>query len=701
MTEQAGVCIGTTETSQPHRDTQLRLWLLRILVPLRGYKTFVTEREFQDDEVARMVGLADIVNRVKTGPRFDREVTVRRLRSSWEEAERNAHLVRSSSEDDEIVRKLGEMFGFSSTEIDIIRLRLAFEQCRELGLMLNQLGTQNYRTMTETLSISLGRSIADVQAALSFDSALLSSGIIDLRLASNRVFEDALSLLGCIVEEIHCKHDDPVTYFRSRLVKSPPPKLTAGHFPHAARDFEILSQYLGQAISERRPGVNILIYGEPGSGKTEFVRMLATALANDLYEVACATREGRVLDSEQRFRAYRLGQALFGRHNKRIILFDEIEDVFRASDQGALDKDNNRNRKAWVNKMLEGNPVPAFWISNNVNVIDRAYLRRFDYVLEMKAPPRSVRGQILDKYLVDLPISESWKQRMAEHEDLMPGVVERAAKVIHSAKTLSQEELEQSLTRVICNTLDVMGLARAPRHADRAAGYRLDVLNTDCDMVELQDSLTAHRQGRICLYGPPGTGKTAYAQHVAAVLDCPLIMRRASDIISPWVGMTEKNMAGMFLQAREEEAVLLLDEADSFLQDRQGARRSWEVTAVNEMLTQMESFEGVFVASTNLMSSLDTAALRRFDLKVRFDYLKPNQLWALFTDIREQFGIDDDMNLESSIARLGFLTPGDFANVIRQAKLRPVRSSLVLLQRLRAESEMKPEGARRTIGFAA
>jgi SpoVK/Ycf46/Vps4 family AAA+-type ATPase len=177
------------------------------------------------------------------------------------------------------------------------------------------------------------------------------------------------------------------------------------------------------------------------------------------------------------------------------------------------------------------------------------------------------------------------------------------------------------------------------------------------------------------------------------------LIRRASDIISPWLGMTEKNLARIFRQANEENAVLLLDEADSFLQDRMGAQRSWEVTEVNEMLTQMESYEGIFIASTNLMASLDSAALRRFDVKIAFNYLKPGQAWQLFLDTRVRMGIGDDLNLESSVARLGLLTPGDFANVVRQSRLRLIRGSEELLQRLQAECAIKPEGRRNAIGF--
>ena len=77
------------------------------------------------------------------------------------------------------------------------------------------------------------------------------------------------------------------------------------------------------------------------------------------------------------------------------------------------------------------------------------------------------------------------------------------------------------------------------------------------------------------------------------------------------MGVTEKNLARAFAAAGEEQAVLLLDEVDSFLQERRKATQSWEITAVNEMLTQMEHYRGLFIASTNLMDDLDAAALRR------------------------------------------------------------------------------------------
>jgi transitional endoplasmic reticulum ATPase len=96
--------------------------------------------------------------------------------------------------------------------------------------------------------------------------------------------------------------------------------------------------------------------------------------------------------------------------------------------------------------------------------------------------------------------------------------------------------------------------------------------------------------------------------------------------LDKYVGESEKNIADMFAVARQQNAVLVLDEADSFLADRRNAQRSWEVTQVNELLTQMEAFDGIFICTTNLMEKLDPASIRRFAFKVRFDPMTPDQV---------------------------------------------------------------------------
>ena len=110
------------------------------------------------------------------------------------------------------------------------------------------------------------------------------------------------------------------------------------------------------------------------------------------------------------------------------------------------------------------------------------------------------------------------------------------------------------------------------------------------------------------------------------------------------------------------------------LGDRRDARHNWEESKVNEMLTQMEQFEGIFICTTNLMERMDAASLRRFDFKVKFDYLKAEQRWGLFQQESLRLGaqlpkdIAELNTLKNQIERLTQLTPGDFAVLSRQAR---------------------------------
>lgn len=89
----------------------------------------------------------------------------------------------------------------------------------------------------------------------------------------------------------------------------------------------------------------------------------------------------------------------------------------------------------------------------------------------------------------------------------------------------------------------------------------------------------------LCLSGPPGTGKSAFARYLAKELGLELLQKRASDLLGAFVGESEKRIAEAFEEATEADALLIFDEADSFLYNRTQAVRSWEVTQVNEMLT--------------------------------------------------------------------------------------------------------------------
>ncbi len=104
--------------------------------------------------------------------------------------------------------------------------------------------------------------------------------------------------------------------------------------------------------------------------------------------------------------------------------------------------------------------------------------------------------------------------------------------------------------------------------------------------------------------------------------------------MSPYIGVTEQLIREAFEQAEREHAILFIDEADSFLFTRENAGRSWELSQVNELLTNMENFNGMFIAATNFKEIIDSAALRRFSIKIKFDYLSAhgNQIFLLLPE---------------------------------------------------------------------
>lgn len=462
----------------------------------------------------------------------------------------------------------------------------------------------------------------------------------------------------------------------------------------------MLHPYLERFLANQNGGINVFIHGAPGTGKTQLALALARELGCDLFEISSQNESGDGINGYGRLRALRAAQSML-RQRRAMILFDEAEDVFDGGWTHLREKGSARSQKAWMNRLLETNTAPVIWLSNNVECMDPAFLRRFDVVLEMPLPRGRQRERLLDEACGDL-INATTRNRLVEARGLAPAVVQRAARVVRTIQdVLPANRTSAILEQLIESTLEAQGHGglTTGEAAALPSSYDPRHIAADVDLAQVSAGIVQAKTGRICLYGPPGTGKTAFGRWLATRLDVPLHAKRVSDIVSPYLGQTERNLARMFREAEADGAVLLLDEVDSFLQDRTRAQRSWEVTAVNEMLTQMETFSGVFIASTNLMDGLDQAALRRFDLKVKFGYLRPAQAWDLFEVHCESLGLPaPDASACTSVGRLATLTPGDFAAVARQHRFRPVGSVSALITALEVECSLKKD-SQKAVGF--
>ena len=443
----------------------------------------------------------------------------------------------------------------------------------------------------------------------------------------------------------------------------------------------MLTALLKNAVAERAAGVNVLLYGPPGTGKTELARVAAQSAGLDLYEVEYADRDGNSLSGRDRYRSLQIGQVFLKSSANVALLFDEVEDVFppisgdaaqlmaRLDSGDGLAAGGSVSGKAWVNQILETNPVPVIWVTNRIEQIDPAFRRRFQYHLELKSPPPGAREALVARALAGVEVSADFTARLAGRRGLTPAQVRTAVKFARLAAEGSGQAVDALIERQLAHADKALGSAGAqPRARAVVTNYDLSLTNVESRFAlpRIVEALRRRGLGTLCLYGPPGTGKTALAEHIAAELQRPLLVRQASDLSSKFVGETEQNMAKMFADAEAEEAVLLLDEADSFLRSRRRAERSYEVTEVNEMLQGMERFAGIFICTTNLFEELDEAALRRFTFKIGFKPLTVEQRERMFVAEALEGAGEPTAEQRARLARLDALTAGDFAAVKRQ-----------------------------------
>jgi SpoVK/Ycf46/Vps4 family AAA+-type ATPase len=688
----------------------ITLWSIRVMYDLKAYTKINVRYDLDEhDQVFKILELSYLVDTYDNKKRLKKKKFRKILQLLSEEIEARAEVSQGALFDN--IEQLGKLAGLNDTEKTLLVFGVLLETVHELELCTDILDGISPHVIPHHLAVILGLNRNHVRKALAKDGLLHRTGLLrmDRDDRTNIVYHFELmdEIAGVLLDENRPDIMKSLTRF---FLLSGVAKLIPSDYQHISKDYQLLHTYLDAATKKRSKGVNILLYGPPGTGKTEMVKTLAADLKFALYEVTTSIDED--LEQDSRMDSYRLCQQVLKRKTETLVMFDEIEDAFiRDGDMERFGiRTSTNTKKGETNHLLEANPLPTIWVSNVVSHIDEAIIRRFDYVMKLNIPPRKTRARIIKKYTKTLNVSDQWIDQVASNEHLAPALIARATKVVHELNETEQAKIEASMELVLSNTLDAMGHDKSlfDSHSSPIT-YRLDALNPDYDLVKLQKALSKKPQGRLCLYGPSGTGKSEFARHLAKELDMPLLIKRASDLLDPYIGMTEKYMRDMFEQAKDEKALLLLDEADSFLRDRTRSRQSWEITQVNELLTQMEQFKGLFFCTTNLMEGLDQASLRRFDVKGKFDYLKPEQVWTLFKQTLEDYQ-DKAATMTKSQQKtwqhkargMQGITPGDFATVVRQNDFsgEPL-SADALFKGLEREVKFKQYGAFKGIGFVS
>ena len=500
-----------------------------------------------------------------------------------------------------------------------------------------------------------------------------------------------------LVDLLATRTSDPETLRRTLLGETTRTALTLGDFDHLGDARQLAIKLVNGALSRREMGASLLLYGAPGTGKTEFAKLLGAEIGAHVVFIGERRIEGE--DSRSRAepsRADRLAHlaftsALAERAGRTVLVIDEADDIFTGVDDEEYS--NRTGSKVFMNRIVEDCPVPMIWITNHPDRLGGAVLRRMLYAVEFRQADRRARQRIIERHaqtkglalpqdavglLADLPAA--------------PALLEMGIRAAALGATDGMEagELAVAVTRSL---MKVRGDETAPRAPSGPIAFETSLCNADIDLAALEQQVTAAGPGALSFLfsGLPGTGKSAYARHLAGRLGLEVVEKRGSDLLGMYVGETEKRIAAAFAEAADTKRFLIFDEADSLLADRTGASRNWEISQVNEMLSWMERHPMPFAATTNLAARLDRATQRRFLFKVTFGAMTGEQAMDAF---RRTFSDEPP----GFVRWLSPLTPGDFALTARKAKVLGVKDASVFAEMLEAEVAQKP-GVETRIGF--
>jgi len=441
---------------------------------------------------------------------------------------------------------------------------------------------------------------------------------------------------------------------------------------------------LDQTITYGR-GVVLLFVGAPGTGKT----MTAKAIAHELGKRLLLVDPNQIFDVKrpiednlsELFREARLQNA--------VVFFDECEGLLGHRVQG-------NPQVSLILSAIEHYDGIIILSTNMPQLLDPALDRRVLYRCIFEPPAVSLRKRIWEVHLTpDVALTEDVDlELLARQYDFTGGYIKTAVLVALN-RALTRPERPPVLSD---EDLDVAARtqlrARLNEYAERhTTPLRLtDLILPEETAEQVQEILDAARsrstvfqewgfgdkltkgKGLSALFdGEPGTGKTLCAEILAAELGLTLYRIQVANVVSKYIGETEKNLTRIFKEADQSHCLLLFDEADSLFSQRTDVKSVQDKYAnmeINVLLQLMERYDGLVLLTTNLKKGIDKAFERRLSFKVHFPFPEPDQRAAIWEHLLPKNApVDDDIDFWGM--GKGFeLSGGSIKNAIIRAAYR-------------------------------
>lgn len=457
--------------------------------------------------------------------------------------------------------------------------------------------------------------------------------------------------------------------------------LAATH-PHPALD----DACTGPEHYDFQRAVLLLITGSPGSGKTLAARALAAEAGATVIEVDADRAAGlppleAAAATEQAFRA--------GAFAGTWLLFDGCGHLLRdvAPENPFLDV---RAVHATFRAALDRYPVTVIVTADSPDQLAGPVRERVLRYIELRPPTATLCSEIWGLNVpaqVDLAMDVDFR-RLAGAHALSGRRIQNALHLAVRAATgreLTAEGLHQAAAVQQLPGLGEVArrtwVTRTPEDLVLPAATRRqidDIVATERvrESVLQASGLAGRMQkglGLCCLFdGEPGTGKTLAAELVASQLDAPLFTVNVANVVSKWIGETEKNLQRVFDEAQKNRCVLLFDEADTLFSKRTEVSRAvdrYSNMEVGLLLQLVEGHRGLVILTTNLKETIDAAFSRRFTFKVNFPFPEADireRIWArLLPEDRLAESVD-----VAALARNYELSGGSIRTVVLRAVYR-------------------------------